>query len=40
MSRENNNYEHNNEQFSLLTMHSQGFGNPSILGIFYLGTWF
>lgn len=36
----NNNYEHNNEQFSFLTKHNQGFGNPSILDIFYLGTWY
>lgn len=36
----NNNYEHNNEQFSFLTKHNLGFGNPSILDIFYLGTWY
>lgn len=35
-----NYYEHNNEQFSFLTKHNQGFGNPSILDIFYLGTWY
>ena len=37
--KHNSNYEHNNEQFSFLTKHNQGFGNPSILDIFYLGTW-
>ena len=36
----NNNHKHNNEQLSLLTRHSRALGNPSILGIFYLGTWY